>query len=308
MISKEFFTTGEAAELLHISRSTISRNYDKGIFAGRKNPITGERLIGRESLTAFMEKYNLALDSLLIPKKKILLGTPDEQFLSGIQKVVSPDDRIQIERVTYGGDIIVRCSRECPDLLIVDEELPDIPCKEVIKSLRRTELQNGPKILCGVSATDSAYCLEWGADEALTKNPIEESILAKKIYFLLEIPPDQPQETKTYEHQRRWPRIALKLPTRIGLYCVGVPYLRDSGKATMDNISRGGAYLSEIQLEKKILPGKPFRILLEIDQPPLEKWRAHCKVVRLQSNGSLSVGLQFVRLSKMNRKLLEGIS
>jgi hypothetical protein len=76
----------------------------------------------------------------------------------------------------------------------------------------------------------------------------------------------------------------------------------------MENISYGGSFLSDIHLEKGMIPSEPFRFLLEVDQPPLTNWRAHCKVVRLQSNGTLTAGVQFMRLSKANRKMLETIS
>ena len=307
MISKELFTTGEAAALLHISRSTISRNYDKGVLSGQKNPITGERLISRESLVGFMERHRLTPDAVMAPRKKILLGTSDERFLSSLQKLFSQDQRIRIDRVPFGGDVLTQCSRERPHLLIVDQDLPDIPCKEVIKSLRRTEEQNEVKILCG-TGQDDPECLEWGADGALAKDQLDENALAKKIYSILEIPPDRTLERQTFEHKRRSPRIRLKLPARIGLYCVGVPYVRESGNAVLENISLSGVFLSQIRLENKILPGKPFRILVEIDHPPLDKWRAHCKVIRLQSNGYLSAGLQFVRVSKPNRRKLETIA
>ena len=59
MVTKKYFTTGEVAKLLDISRSTVMRKFDKGIFRGKKNPITGERMVARESLDAFMKQYNL---------------------------------------------------------------------------------------------------------------------------------------------------------------------------------------------------------------------------------------------------------
>lgn len=83
MTSKDFLTTGEAAKLVDISRSTISRNFDKGIFQGKKNPITGERFISRESLISFLKQYNLPFDALVLEKKKILLGSADDHLFSG---------------------------------------------------------------------------------------------------------------------------------------------------------------------------------------------------------------------------------
>src|SRR5512137_1799699 len=103
MTSKEFLTTGEAAKLVSISRSTISRNFDKGVFQGKKNPITGERMISRESLANFMKQFNLPVGSLALEKKRILVGTSDDQLFSQLQRILSEDGRVQLERVVFGG-------------------------------------------------------------------------------------------------------------------------------------------------------------------------------------------------------------
>ena len=56
MTLKKYITTGEVAKLLKISRSTVSRKFDDGDLQGKKNPITGERLISQTSLMEFMQK------------------------------------------------------------------------------------------------------------------------------------------------------------------------------------------------------------------------------------------------------------
>ena len=308
MIPKEFLTTGEASKLLNISRSTVSRNFDKEILHGQRNPITGERLISWESLVGFMKQYDLPLDPALMAKRKILLGTSDEQTLASIQKILSGDGRVQMERVPFGSDVLFRCPQEHPDLLIIDEELPDIPSSEVIKSLRRRGEQKDLKILCLAKTKNTQPCLEWGANEALPKEGLEEQAVEKKIYGLLEISATRPLESHRYEHQRRWPRVSMNLPAKIGVYSLNAPQQRDSGKALLQNISCGGAYLSQIRLENEKIPAQSFRLLLEVDEPPLKNLRAHCKIVRLQSNGTLTMGVQFVRLSKANRAMIEEIS
>ena len=306
MSEKRFFTTGETAKLLNISLSTVSRKFDEGILFGKKNPITGERLISRESIVVFMEKYKLPLDAFDQGKKRILFGTPDEQFFSLVQKILLYDSRIEIQRAGFGCDVLIWCSKEHPDLLIIDEELPDIPYTEVIKSLRRMEEQKDLKILCSSKNPMAKGCLESGADGILAKDSSEEE-LVQKVSLFLNIPGEQSLEIQSFEHQRRWPRIPINLPAKIEVYQVSSPRHRHPGEALIENISYGGSYLSEIQIEKKIIPGEPFRFLVEANQPPLMDWRAHCKVVRLQSNGSLTAGVQFMRLSKANRKTVEAI-
>jgi len=73
MIHKGFYSTGEAAKLLNISRSTITRRFDQGTISGKKNPIQRERFISRESLVALMNQYNLPLVTLETEEKKNVL-------------------------------------------------------------------------------------------------------------------------------------------------------------------------------------------------------------------------------------------
>jgi len=307
MTTKNLLTTGEVAQLLNISRSTVSRKFDKGVFLGQKNPITGERLISRESLTTFVEQYNLSLDSLAMEKKKVLVGTSDEQLFPLLQRIFAEAKKLQLDRVGFGCDVLIRCSKDHPNLLIIDEELTDIPTSEVIKSLRRLEEHKDLKIICCTKTSNTQPCLDWGADDALPRDTLEDEV-DKKVHFLLNLPEEGPMEAQTYEHQRRWSRMPVHVPAKIGVYRLRTPYARDAGKAVVENISFGGSLLSDIQLEKGVIPAEPFRFLLEVDQSPLMNWRAHCKVVRLQSNGMLTAGVQFMRLSKANRKMIEAIA
>jgi CheY-like chemotaxis protein len=307
MIYDEYLSTGEAAQILNISRSTVSRGFDQGILQGKKNPITGERLISRESIIAFMKQHNLPLDASIIGKKKILIGSSDEKFISFIQKALATDQRLRVEAVNFGSDVLLQQAKERPDLLIIDDDLTDIPGSEVIKSLRRTELPGGSKILCGMKSQKIKPGVETGADDSFAKDGTERLELLEKIYRLLDIPQELPKETASFQHLRRWPRLTINLPAEIGVYAQRSPLKRETGKAIMENISLGGAYLSQIQLDQGRLPGEPFRLLLQVNRSPLENMRVHCKIIRLQSNGSLSVGLQFVKLSKSSRAMIESI-
>lgn len=308
MTPKEFLSTGEAAKLVSISRSTISRDFDKGILQGRKNPITGERFISRESLISFLKQYNLPYDALVSEKKRVLLGTADDSFFSLAQRILAEDDRVEIERVVFGGDILTWCSKIRPDLLIVDEELSDIPSAEVIRSLRRMGELQDLKIVCCGKTRSARRCLEWGANEALAKEGLTQEELAQTIYSFLNLPEEITEEDQAFNHQRRWSRLAIHLPLKVGVYPLRTPYRRNSGTALMENISLGGAYLSGLQLDGGTIPCEPFRVLLASDQEPLKNWRAHCKVVRLQSNGTLAAGVQFTRVPKASMKMIQALS
>ena len=110
------------------------------------------------------------------------------------------------------------------------------------------------------------------------------------------------------EHRRRWPRLRLNLPAKIRVYRLRKPQGRDLGKATVENISQGGAFLSGIETDKRELPCEPFQISMDVDQEPLRHWRADCKIARLMSNGSIAAGVQFVRISKSNLEMIQALS
>lgn len=305
MSIEDYISTGEASRLLNISRSTVSRKFDRGLLQGRRNPITGERLISRKSLVALMEQYQL--HSPAVEKKRILLGTGDEQLASRVQKIFAEDERVRLRKVGFGGDILLEVPREHPDLVIIDEGLPDIAPTEVLKALRRAGEREGGKILYLARSAKAKPPLNIGADEVLSGEDLERETLAGKLYALLRLS-EKVLPVQSFEHRRRWPRFMIHLPARISVYRRSSPQRREPGQAQVENISCGGAYLSQIQLQGNGFPAEPFRILLELDQAPLKNWRAHCKVVRFQSNGSLSAGVQFVRLSKPNLRLIQQLA
>jgi hypothetical protein len=145
------------------------------------------------------------------------------------------------------------------------------------------------------------------ADGVLSREDIDQGKVKDNLVSLLDIPEEGPAAVHTFEHRRRWPRASIDLPARIWVYRLSKSHVRERGEAKLDNVSFGGAHLSDIQLEKKTLPSEPFRMVLEVDQEPLKDWRVHCKVVRLESNGGLEAGLQFVRLSKSKQAMVEAI-
>ena len=307
MNGKEFYTTGEAARLLKISQSTISRMFDRGALFGKQNPITGKRVVSRESIATLMKHYNQPVDGFTVKKKRILLGTPDQTLLSSVQKMFYGDDRVQIERFEFGGDVLIQCSKASPDLLVLDEGLSDIPCPQIIQSLRRTEEHKNLKILCWSESQNMSRCAKWGADGVLSREDLDQGKVKDNLVSLLDIPEEGPAAVHTFEHRRRWPRASVDLPARIWVYRLSKSHVRERGEAKVDNVSLGGAHLSDIQLEERTIPSEPFRMVLEVDQEPLKDWRVHCKVVRLESNGGLEAGLQFVRLSKSKQAMIEAI-
>jgi hypothetical protein len=67
-----YLTTGELSGLLRgmISRSTISRLFDRGEFGGRVNPLTGKREIEWRSVVEWLKGKGLSEDKIALVKKR----------------------------------------------------------------------------------------------------------------------------------------------------------------------------------------------------------------------------------------------
>jgi excisionase family DNA binding protein len=54
-----FISTGEAAKMLGIGRTTVNRYFAQGVLTGEQHPITNLRRINRASVLALLEKYGM---------------------------------------------------------------------------------------------------------------------------------------------------------------------------------------------------------------------------------------------------------
>lgn len=200
MEKKDFYTTGDVSQIVNISRATVSRKFDEGIFYGKKNPITGERLISHESLAAFMSQYGLSLEKMkdagprrprprsssraaaAAPEshKAILIGSTDTRIRDAVMATFSGEQRISVESATSGYDALIMASKHTPDLFILDEELPGISCGDAVRSLRKIDDDDNMKILCILSAFDPEKVVQIGADDYLSKDALEELTPARK--------------------------------------------------------------------------------------------------------------------------------
>jgi len=308
MVLKEYYSTGEAAQLLGISRSTISRKFDLGGLSGKKNPITGDRLISRESIEALMKLYNVSPGGLAPGKKRILVSASDNDLFSLHSQTFEQDPFLHIERLPLEASVLNECIEKRPDLLVIEGMLPDQPWREIIHSLREIEELKNLRILCLAEQQEVHDFFTLGVDDVWRKDLTDGDDLKERLYSLLNIQKETAGRDESFQHHRRWPRKTVRLPARIWVYPLRTPSLREPGEATIENISVDGAFLSEMQLQRGVIPCEPFRVFLRIDQPPIKKWWAHAKVVRLLSNGELlAAGIQFVRLSKTTLRMIEAL-
>lgn len=307
MVAKKYLTTGQAASLLALSRSTVTRMFDEGALSGRRHPITGKRLVSLESIKPIMEQYNLTADMPDREKRIVLVCTADGRLSSLVCELALLDDRIQVERAGYGADALVLTSKLRPSLLLIEDVLADIPCAEIVKSLRRTGEQERMVIICLTRPENRALCLESGANECIELDSIPEVDLAARLAQHLDLPEKPSPEANAFQHERRSPRILVNLPAAVELYTVRSPSKRSHGQAVVENVGMGGAFLSRIRLENAFIPAEPFEILVRVNQAPLTDWQAYTRVIRLHTNESLGAAVAFVKISKKNLKKIHAL-
>jgi CheY-like chemotaxis protein len=298
----DFYTTGEVSKLLNISRATVSRKFDSGIFQGKKHPITGERLIGKESLITFMKKYKLSTGNIENDSQiNVLLGSNNKQLQFMTKQAFLGDNQFNLDIVSSGYDALIKCSQHKSCVFLLDDELPDFDCKKAVETIKANENLTGIKIVCVVKSNDCYKEKTCTINDLFVKDDINSKIIKDKVTNILGISKTFQQEQTAFDHQRMWPRIPLGLPANVEVFLSDTPDNKEEGNTIIDNISLGGAYLSKINLSKNQIPFGSIRLMLNINNPPFEDLNEECKVVRLHSNGSLNAGVQFVDLNQRTK-------
>jgi len=237
----------------------------------------------------------------------VLVASCDEKFLSMIESLLSSDEQIRIFTVKSGCDTLIACGKMPPDVLIIDEEIPDISPKTMINCLKKdTDLKNIKIVYCYESSettnNSNSDLKDLEIDDYFNKANIDNTFLQKKLQSLLytSSPPSHHQPTKQGQYlERRWPRTTLNIAAQVEMVMVNDPDEVDHGVAFLKNISRGGAYLSDLKLKKGLIPYEPYYVRLKVDKPPLKEWEAESIIVRFNPQGP--TGIEFLNISKRDQ-------
>lgn len=303
----DYLTTSEAAQLLNVSRSTVSRMFDAGSLQGKVNRITGERSISRAAVDALMRAHGFH-DNPLPSVRQVLVAARDRRVPAALDRLAQKEPRIRVTMVNFGLDALVRCATNRPALLVVADDLPDIRADELINALRRNGIHRDLRVLSLTHSAAPTPLRHGDRDHiCLSLSEFDEEDFIRRVHECLDLAPEKEPSIADTEHRRSWPRIAVDWPCRIAVYPLTSPGKCIPGTAKVRNISRGGACVEAIQLENPI-PLEPFRMRLEVDSAELRQWKASCRVLRLESNGSLRAGLQFLKLSLAQAGKIEALA
>jgi len=296
-LAKRLLSTGEAARLLHISRSTVSRKFDQGYLHGRTHPVTGKREICHESVVAFMRQYHLEGQELEASRRNILVASPVRSVSSAIDEAVGHDERLSVDYASSGCSAILSCAKRRYDLFILDDAIEDVSQEALVGAFRASGVTKSTPVLRW-ARREARAPLNGNVEFALRAEETQPQCIREILFSLLALPPEPEPDTNTFAHRRRWPRLSVDIPATLKVYLVAKPRKQSAGEAIIRNISRGGALLSDIRMDNGKLPLEPFRVVVATDHPPLSRWRAHGHVVRLRSEGKISIGVQFLKISQ----------
>jgi len=236
--------------------------------------------------------FSLSIQS----KFNIFIGSCDDELVSQIQNVFSEDSQVTIKNVRFGCDTLLECERYLPDVVILDEELPDIPSVEVIRCLKRREELKEITVICSLNTDKTDLVADWGADDYFVKYNLDKIYLLRKEYKEINSSNNPVSQIHGRYCERRWPRAKLNIEAKFEIIDMIDPGQKHFGKAIMENISRGGAYISKIKLENEKIFDGTFKIRLNVDQPFLKNWKADA--IFISEITSDSAGIKFINISK----------
>jgi excisionase family DNA binding protein len=152
---KSTFTTGEAAELCHLSQQTIIRCFDSGRLKGYKIPGSRFRRIPKEALIAFMKENSIPSNVLQDDKIRILVIDPTKTFSEDIQRGLENNNMFEVisERNIFAGGM--KAIEFVPELIIVNAELKGVDYKHMFSVIRQSPLLYETQIALATSAVDN---------------------------------------------------------------------------------------------------------------------------------------------------------
>jgi len=298
-MAKRYFTTGEAAEICGVSRSTIARRFDLGELTGEKNAVTAERKISRESLVAFMERAGIPVTRLLAREQAVLLASASSSDREAFRAALESAPR-QAEVVDDWLALADALSHRTPSLLILDADFPGIALPEALVSIRARESLRDVRIVILTEAgaqplfTDQ---VRFRGVETLVRPGTPQGLQpAFQALF-------QPQAPGAFrDERRRTPRAVVDEEVEVAVVVAG-GRCHAEGRARLANVSEDGAWLSHLQLEGQTLPAGPFFLRInKFKGDRLPRLRADLQPARFSFVDGLNVGGPFTSLSDEDRQ------
>jgi CheY-like chemotaxis protein len=183
-LTKDFYTSGQAARLLGIPSRTLRRYLSIGKIEGRQNPITQTWQITPESLAKFIAEQG---GEAVMEMKEISVLIIDGRKAVGdlFRKMAESSRRsILISEFQEVGDALIESGVRKPDLIVIDTSTPFYDGTSLLKLLRANPHTHGAKILAITDDHSRTRRIEEEGAAAVLVKPFSYTDLASTVEFI----------------------------------------------------------------------------------------------------------------------------
>jgi excisionase family DNA binding protein len=183
---KEYYTTGELAQLCHVDPTTIFRAIVNRSLKAATTPGGHFRIHGKE-VESFLRKNNIPIPDLPTATPRILIveDNPAEQLM--FRRALGGKHKFEVKTTGSGYEAGFLTQLFRPDLILMDIFLADMDGREAARLIRSDPKLKHTKILAVTGSKDPNVLREIRSAkfDAVVLKPIEAEALRRQILALL---------------------------------------------------------------------------------------------------------------------------
>ncbi len=188
MASDEPLTTGEIADLCHVSHVTVFRWIKRGLLKAYSTP-GGHYRVQKPQFLSFLKEQEMPVPANLGNSQSCILIVDDDKAILDIvsRAVLESFSDCRVDMALNGYEACIKIGDRKPDLIILDLIMPGMDGFEVLKTVRSNPETSGCRILVlsGYMNEESMRkAMDNGADMFLNK-PVDLEALVGTIGELL---------------------------------------------------------------------------------------------------------------------------
>jgi excisionase family DNA binding protein len=188
MKRKAVYTTGEAAELCHLSQQTIIRCFDDGQLGGFRVPGSKFRRIPHEELVKFMQANDIPLDGFDDDIIRVLIVDEDPDVREILADILAADERFEVRKARTGYDAGLVTGQFRPVVLLLNISLPDVDAEAICRSLRDHDDLGRVRVIATARQADEKQVerLKRAGVETFIRKPLNPQSVLESILELIE--------------------------------------------------------------------------------------------------------------------------
>jgi excisionase family DNA binding protein len=185
-MAKNFYTTGEVAELCNVSPTTIFRAVVNNHIKAATTP-GGHFRIARADLETFLKKNNIPFPETPTGTKRILIVENNPLERRALQRILGLNPEYTIKSTGLGYEAGFITQAFLPHAILLDIFLNDLDGRQILKLIRSDEKLKGTKIIVVTGAKDPADIKEIKAlkPDAFIQKPVDPEQLRDQVKALL---------------------------------------------------------------------------------------------------------------------------